>query len=191
MIDVAGLQSIHESAWVAPSAQLFGKIAIGEGSSVWHNAVARAECEEIRIGRTTNVQDFAMLHVGFGEPTHIGDFCSITHHATVHGCRIGNACLIGINAVVMDGAVIGDGSIVAGGAVVTEGMVFPPNAVIAGVPAKQIAERDSAQANRLNAWQYHRNASAYRRGNHRAWTGDDYKAWFEAKRREVESNLDL
>jgi carbonic anhydrase/acetyltransferase-like protein (isoleucine patch superfamily) len=82
------MQSIHESVYVSPSAQLYGKISIGAGSSVWHNVVARSECLEIQIGRMTNVQDFVMLHVGYGEPTTIGDFCSITHHATVHGCNI-------------------------------------------------------------------------------------------------------
>ncbi len=187
----SGLQTIDESAWVAPTAQLFGKIEIGAGSSLWHNVVARAECQQIRIGRMTNIQDFAMLHVGFEEPTQIGDFCSITHHATVHGCTIGDACLIGIHAVVMDGAEIGDGSIVAGGAVVPEGRVIPPNSVVAGVPARVIAERDSARANRLNAWQYHRNAQFTRRGEHRAWDGPDYIAWLDAKRAEVEADRDL
>ncbi len=187
----SGLQTIDESAWVAPTAQLFGKIEIGAGSSLWHNVVARAECQQIRIGRMTNIQDFAMLHVGFEEPTQIGDFCSITHHATVHGCTIGDACLIGIHAVVMDGAEIGDGSIVAGGAVVPEGRVIPPNSVVAGVPARVIAERDSARANRLNAWQYHRNALFTRRGEHRAWDGPDYIAWLDAKRAEVEADRDL
>ena len=187
----SGLQTIDESVWVAPTAQLFGKIEIGGGSSLWHNVVARAECQQIRIGRMTNIQDFAMLHVGFEEPTQIGDFCSITHHATVHGCTIGNACLIGIHAVVMDGAEIGDGSIVAGGAVVPEGRVIPPNSVVAGVPARVIAERDNARANRLNAWNYHRNAQFTRRGEHRAWDGPDYIAWLDAKRAEIEADRDL
>ncbi len=185
------LFDLHTTAWIAPSAQLYGKIAIGEGSSVWHNAVARAECQQIRIGTMTNIQDFSMIHVGFDEPTTIGDFCSVTHHSTVHGCTIGDACLIGINAVIMDGAVIGSGSIVAGGAVVTEGKEFPPHAVIAGVPAKQIAERDSTRANRLNAWQYHRNAQAYRSQNHLTWDGPEYKAWLDAKREEIEVDRDL
>jgi len=183
--------AIHESAWIAPSAQLFGRISVGEGASVWHNAVARAECQEIRIGCMTNLQDFAMIHVGYDVPTVVGDFCSITHHATVHGCTIGDACLIGVGAVIMDGAVIGDGSIVAGGAVVPEGVVFPARSIIAGVPARQIAERDSARANRLNAWLYHRNAQAYRRGEHRAWDGPEFEAWREAKRAEVEADRDL
>jgi carbonic anhydrase/acetyltransferase-like protein (isoleucine patch superfamily) len=171
------LQQIHPSAWIAPSAQLYGRIAIAEGCSVWHNAVARAECQEIRIGRMSNVQDFAMLHVGFDDATTIGDFCSITHRAVVHGCTIGDDVLVGIGAVIMDAAVIGEGSIVAAGAVVPEGKVFPPRSVIAGVPARQIAERDSTRANRMNAWHYHRNAEAYRRGDHRAWDGPEYEAW--------------
>jgi carbonic anhydrase/acetyltransferase-like protein (isoleucine patch superfamily) len=132
------LQKVHPSAWIAPSAQLSGAVTIGEGVSVWHNAVMRAECEEISIGRMTNIQDFVMIHVGFAAPTRIGEFCSITHHATVHGCTIEDHCLIGINAVVMDGAVIGRGSIVAGGALVPEGRTYPPGSILAGVPAKVI-----------------------------------------------------
>ena len=97
----ARLQSIHPSVWIAPSAQLFGKISIGEGSSVWHNAVARSECQEIRIGSFSNIQDFVMLHVGYDDATSIGDFCSIAHHATIHGGSIGDSCLVGIGAVIM------------------------------------------------------------------------------------------
>jgi carbonic anhydrase/acetyltransferase-like protein (isoleucine patch superfamily) len=181
------LLSLHESVWVAPSAQLYGRIAIAEGSSVWHNAVARAECQEIHIGRMSNVQDFAMLHVGFDHSTRVGDFCSITHHCVVHGCVLGDDCLVGIGAVIMDGAEIGAGSIVAAGAVVLEGKKFPPHSVIAGVPAKQIAERDSTVPNRMNAWHYHRNAQAYRRGDHRAWDGPEYEAWRDRLRAELES----
>ena len=182
---------VDDSAWVAPSAQLFGAVTIGAGSSVWHNVVARAECQQIEVGRLVNLQDFVMIHVGYDHPTFIGDFCSIAHHTSIHGCRIGQQCLIGLNTVVMDGAVIGDGSIVAGGAIVTEGAEFPANAVIAGVPAKQIGERDSSRANRLNAWLYHRNAQAYRRGEHRTWVGLEFDAWKKALEAEIESDHDL
>ena len=91
----------------------------------------------------------------------------------------------------MDGAVIGRGSIVAGGAMVREGSVFEPNSIIAGVPAKRIGERDSARANRLNAWQYHLNMKAYARGDHRGWEGEAYETWLSAKRRDVAQHLDL
>ena len=186
----ASLQSIHPSVWIAPSAQLFGKISIGEGSSVWHNAVARSECQEIRIGSLSNIQDFVMLHVGYEESTIIGDFCSIAHHATLHGCSVGDACLVGIGAVVMEGAVIGDGSIVAGGAVVPEGRIFPPCSVIAGVPGRVIVERDNTRANRMNAWLYHRNAQASREGRQRAWEGAEFEAWSAAKQAEIDEDSD-
>jgi len=187
----ARLRDIHESAWVSPSAQLYGKVAIGKGSSVWHNAVARAECEEIHIGRYCNIQDFVMMHVGYREPTRIGDFCSVTHHATVHGCTIGDACLVGPGAVVMDGSVIGTGSIVAAGAVVPEGKTFEPHSILAGVPAKVIGTRDSTRANRLNAWQYHRNAEFTRRGDYRCWDGLDYEKWLAEISAEIQEDRDL
>jgi len=184
------MQDIHPSVWLAPSAQVFGRIVIAEGASVWHNAVLRAECQEIRIGRLTNVQDFAMIHVPYDRPTVVGAFCSITHHVTLHGCTIEDECLIGIGATVTDGAVVGRGSIVAGGAFVKENTIVPPGSIVAGVPAKVVRTRDSARENRLNAWLYHRNAEHYRRGDHRAWDGPEYQAWLAAKRAEVERDAD-
>lgn len=178
------MQAIDPSAWIAPSAELYGRITIGADSSLWPNCVIRAEAQEVRIGRHTNVQDFVMIHVGYDAPTVIGDFCSITHHATVHGATVEDACLIGINAVIMDGAVIGHGSIVAPGAVVTEGTIVPPHSIVAGVPAKVRKERDSTAENRLNAWLYWRNMNAFREGDHRAWDGPAYAAFVAEKRKE-------
>jgi carbonic anhydrase/acetyltransferase-like protein (isoleucine patch superfamily) len=176
---------------MAASASVYGRVALGRGSSVWPNAVIRSECAEVRIGRVTNLQDFVMIHVGYEHPTVIGDFCSITHHATVHGATVGDACLVGIGAVLMDGVVLGAGSIVAGGAVLTEGSVFEPGSIVAGVPAKAIKRRDSSRENRMNAWLYHRNAAAYVRGEHRAWDGKDFDAWKSELVRELATDADL
>lgn len=183
------MQRIDPSVFVAPGVQIYGRVAIGEGSSLWPHCVIRCECQEVSIGRMTNLQDFVMVHVGYDHPTRIGDFCSITHHATVHGATIGDDCLVGIQATVMDGAEIGAGSIVAPGAVVTEDTIVPPGSIVAGVPAKVIRQRDATAANRLNAWNYHRNAQAYREGEHRAWDGDDYRAWLAARRREIDAEV--
>ncbi len=182
---------IDPSVFVAPTAQIFGNVEIGPESSIWPNVVIRAESHHVRVGRFTNLQDFVMIHIGYDHATEIGDFCSITHHATVHGCRIDDDCLVGINAVVMDGAEIGRGSIVAGGAMIREDSVFPPGSIIAGVPAKQIGERDAARANRKNAWLYHRNAQAYKRGEHRAWSGPDYARFLAELDEKLESDADL
>lgn len=182
---------IDPSVYLHPTAQIYGKISIGAESSVWPNVVIRAETHHVRVGRYTNLQDFVMVHIGYEHPTEVGDFCSITHHATLHGCRIEDDCLIGINAVVMDGAVVGKGSIVAGGAMIREGNEFAPGSIIAGVPAKQIAERDSAGVNRMNAWQYHWNAQGYKRGDHRSWQGAEYEEWIREIARRVETDSDL
>lgn len=185
------LVEIHPTAWSAPGVQIYGRVTIAEEVSIWPNAVIRAECHDVHIGRYTNVQDFVMVHVGYDAGTRVGAFCSIAHHATIHGCTIEDECLIGINACIMDGAVIGRGSIVAGNAMVREDSIFPPGSVIAGVPAKQIAERDNARANRLNAWLYHLNKQGYERGDHRVWVGDEYRAWLAEKKKLIEEDRDL
>ena len=163
---------IDETAWVHESALLFGHISVGRESSIWPNAVMRAEMFHIGIGARTNIQDFVMIHVGATTPTIIGDDCSITHHATLHGCKLGDKCLVGINSTIMDGAVIGNNSIVAGHSIVTEGSKFPDNSIIAGSPAKLLKTRDNSAANRMNAAFYVLNAKHYRQGIHRI-TEDD------------------
>jgi len=117
------MREIDPTAWIAPSAQLFGKIFIGAGASVWHNVVMRAECHDIRIGRMTNVQDFVMIHAD-EHAVVVGEFCSVAHHVTLHACTVEDHCLIGIGATVMDGAHVGRGSIVAGGEFVKEARSF-------------------------------------------------------------------
>ena len=89
------MQEIDPSVYVHPSAQLYGKLSIGEGSSVWPNVVMRSEIQEIRIGRMSNIQDFVMIHTAYDGPTVVGDHCSITHHVTLHGCIVEDDCLIG------------------------------------------------------------------------------------------------
>ena len=167
--------NIADSAWVHDTALLYGKISLGEESSVWPHVVMRSEMYHIEIGARTNIQDFVMVHVGGMTPTIVGDDCSITHHVTLHGCKIGDKCLIGINATIMDGAVIGNNCIVAGHAIVTEGSVFPDNSIIAGSPAKLVKERDSGAANAMNAAFYVQNAKNYAKGVHR-FSEDDLRA---------------
>ena len=159
--------TLNNPAFIHDSAQLYGKVTIHEGASVWPNTVMRAELYEIVVGARTNIQDFVMVHVGNFSPTIVGEDCSITHHATLHGCEIGDRCLIGINATIMDGAKIGSNSIVAGHSIVTENAEFPENSIIAGVPAKLVANRDNGQANLFNALFYHRNALNYAEGKDR------------------------
>ena len=130
----------EKAAWIAPSAELYGDIRLAEGVSVWPKVVMRAEAAYIQIGAFSNIQDFVMIHYGNDCPSIIGEYCSITHHATVHGATVGDHCLIGINATLMDGCVIGENSIVGAGAVVVDSI--PANCVAAGNPAKPVKQLD-------------------------------------------------
>lgn len=174
--------TVDPEAFVHPTAQIYGKVSVAVGASIWPNVVVRAESQEVVIGRRTNVQDFVMIHVGAGTGTIIGEDCSITHHVTLHGCRIGHRVLVGIGATVMDGCVIGDNSIIAGHAFLKEGTVIPPNSIVMGAPGKAVRERDNGAANAFNAWMYRENAAAYVRGEHRLWSTPQFAAAATAER---------
>ncbi len=159
--------TLNNPAFIHDSAQLYGKLTLHEGTSVWPYVVTRAEMHEIIIGARTNIQDHVMIHVGYATPTIVGEDCSITHRVFLHGCEIGDRVLIGIGATVMDGAKIGSNSIVAGHSIVTEGSKFPANSIIAGSPAKLVKTRDNSAANLMNARFYHMNALNYAQGTER------------------------
>jgi carbonic anhydrase/acetyltransferase-like protein (isoleucine patch superfamily) len=170
------LVAIDDDAFVHPTAQIYGRVSLAAGASVWPNAVIRAEMYEVIIGPRSNVQDFAMIHIGNGTGVTVGADCSITHRVTLHGCTLGDNVLVGIGATIMDGCVIGENSIIAGGSFLKENTIVPPNSIVAGVPAVVKATRDSGDANRFNAWIYTQNAAAYARGEHRSWDELDLKA---------------
>jgi carbonic anhydrase/acetyltransferase-like protein (isoleucine patch superfamily) len=184
-------QRFADAAYIDPTAQIYGRVEIGAGSSLWPGSVIRAESGYVRVGRFTNLQDHVIVHVGYHAPTIVGDYCSITHRAVLHGCTIGDNCLIAIGATVMEGAVIGENSIVAGHAFVPDGMIVPPNSIVMGTPARVVRTANNFVANRINAMLYHHNAQCYARGEHRGWEGPEYearaRAWQEDAEREFKA----
>jgi len=131
------LPTIPSTCYVDLSAQVIGDVVLGEHSSIWMNAVVRGDVNFIRIGANSNVQDCAVLHgMRHLYPVLIGDWVTIGHNATVHGCVVEDAVLIGMGSTVMNNARIGEGSIIAAGAVIPEQTVIPPNSLVAGVPGK-------------------------------------------------------
>ncbi|MFF5626512.1 gamma carbonic anhydrase family protein [Microbacterium sp. NPDC012755] len=128
--------SIADGAFVAEGARIVGAVSLAAGSSVWYNAVLRADSAPIVIGPGSNVQDNVSVHVDAGHPVVIGSKVSIGHNAVVHGCTIGDGSLIGMGSVILSGAVIGAGCLIAGGAVVLGGTEVPEGSLVAGVPAK-------------------------------------------------------
>jgi carbonic anhydrase/acetyltransferase-like protein (isoleucine patch superfamily) len=142
------LPKIPASCYIDLSAQVIGDVTLGERSSVWMNAVVRGDVNAIRIGSNSNVQDCAVLHGQRNRyPVIVGDWVTIGHNATVHGCVVEDAVLVGIGSVILNGCRIGEGSIIAAGAVVPEGTVVPPRTLWAGVPAKlrrELGDKDRA-----------------------------------------------
>src|SRR6201996_6221186 len=138
------LPTIPASCYVDVSAQVIGDVQLGEHASVWMNAVVRGDVNSIRIGANSNVQDCAVLHgMRYVYPVIVGEWVTIGHNATVHGCVVEDAVLIGMGAMVLNNARIGEGSIIAAGAVVPENTVVPPNTLWAGVPAKERRKLDA------------------------------------------------
>jgi carbonic anhydrase/acetyltransferase-like protein (isoleucine patch superfamily) len=168
---------LNDPAFLHPTALAYGDVTINKGASMWPYTVIRAESAPVTIGEYVNLQDFTMVHTSPGSPVVIGDYTSITHHSTIHGCRIGKRCLVGINATIYDGAVIGDNCIIGQHAYVKDGAQIPNNSIVVGSPAKIIRSSNNAIQNTLNAMLYHRNALAYAVGNHRAWDGPDFEKW--------------
>ena len=97
---------IDESAFVASSADLIGRVTIGEEASVWYNSTLRGDIHEIEVGPRSNVQDNAVLHVESNQGCYLGELVTVGHGAIVHACQIGNEVLVGMGATVLDGAII-------------------------------------------------------------------------------------
>lgn len=130
---------IHETTFVAPSADVIGEVEIGAHSSVWFQVVIRGDVNWIKIGSRTNIQDHSMLHVTRRKsPLKIGDEVTIGHRVTLHGCTVGNRILLGMGVIVLDDAVIEDDCIIGAGSLVTKGTVIPKGSLALGSPAKVV-----------------------------------------------------
>ncbi len=138
--------SIDREAWVAPTASVIGDVHVGPRSSLWFGAVVRGDVNQVRIGAGTNLQDLCVVHVTRERfAALIGDEVTVGHHATVHGCRVGDGALIGIGAIVLDGAEVGEEALVGAGAVVPPGMKVPAGAVVMGTPARVVRMLDAGE----------------------------------------------
>ncbi|MFM2053655.1 MAG: hypothetical protein RL456_1692 [Pseudomonadota bacterium] len=157
---------IHESAFVAPGADVIGRVRMAEDSSVWYGVVVRGDTDDIRIGRGSNIQDNSVLHTDAGIELVIGEDVTVGHQCMLHGCTIGDGSLIGIGAIVLNRARIGRGCVVGAGALVTEGKEFPDHAMILGSPAKVVRILTPEESARFaqGARHYVDNARAHRTG---------------------------
>lgn len=134
--------------------------AIDKGCVLLVTGPRRSESEggkRIRIADRVYINRYTMIdaseRIQIGARTMIGPHCYITDHD--HGTRLGipipeqpllgaptviqHDAWIGANVTILKNVTIGEGAIVAAGAVVTKSV--EPNTIVAGIPAKPIAER--------------------------------------------------
>ena len=130
--------------WIAPSADVIGRVRLRNNASVWFSAVLRGDNEWLTIGEGSNVQDGCVLHSDVGAPLTVGRDCTIGHKAILHGCTIGDNSLIGMGATVLNHAVIGKNCLIGARALIPERKVIPDNSLIVGAPGKVIRALDEA-----------------------------------------------
>jgi carbonic anhydrase/acetyltransferase-like protein (isoleucine patch superfamily) len=158
---------LADDVFIAPGAQVIGKVTIGTGSSVWFNCVLRGDVGRITVGERTNLQDGTIVHVTGGRfDTHIGDDVLIGHGCIIHGCRLENHTFVGMGAILLDGAVVEADAMLAAGALLTPGKVVKSGELWAGRPAKFLRSLTAAEiaGNRAGAAGYARLAQVYRTG---------------------------
>ena len=156
---------IDADSWIAPDANVIGKVEIRQGVSVWFGATIRGDNEPIVVGENSNIQDSSILHTDEGIPLTIGADVTVGHRGMLHGCTIGDGSLIGNGSVILNGAVIGKGCLVGAGALITENKVFPDNVLILGSPARVVRTLtpDQAAGLKLSAAHYVANWRRYAR----------------------------
>ena len=157
---------IAENTWIAPDANLIGKVVIEDLTSVWFGCTLRGDNEEIRVGAGSNVQENCVMHTDMGYPLIIGPGSTIGHKAMLHGCILEENVLIGMGATVLNGARIGRNSLIGAGTLITEGKVIPEGSLVMGAPGRVVRSLDAAAIAtlRATALHYQQNMRRYRSG---------------------------
>ena len=158
------LEMRGEGHWIADNATVIGSVIMEANTSIWFNAVLRADNDVIEIGENTNIQDGSVLHVDPGVPMKIGRDVTVGHKVMLHGCTIGDNSLIGINAVVLNGAKIGKHCIIGANSLIPEGKEIPDGSLVMGSPGKVVKTLNDQQKKmlELSAAHYVQNAKRFR-----------------------------
>ena len=142
--------------WIAPGAQVIGRVQLGDDVSIWPGSIVRGDVNEIRIGARTNIQDQSVLHVTHdgpytpgGRALEIGADVTVGHRVILHACTVGDGCLIGMGAILMDDVVVGEHCLIAAGSLVPPGKTIGPGELWRGSPARRVRELSDEELDQL------------------------------------------
>jgi len=141
----------------------YGRLILGAFVHIGDDTALRAHEGTLRVGdkavfgRHTIVNSYLDVEIGPGaliaDYVYVGDFdhrtddlgMPIKDQGIIKGpVRIGAGCWLGIKATVLRGCCVGDGAVVGANSVVTRHV--PSYTVVAGAPARVIADRQAASA---------------------------------------------
>lgn len=131
---------VDETVFVAPGAYLIGDVQAGKESTIWFNAVLRADEGPIIIGEKCSIQDNSTIHLYEGHPVTIGDGVTVGHNVILHGCKIGSRSIIGMGSTILDNVEIGEECIIGANTLITSGKKIPPRSMVMGSPGKVVRE---------------------------------------------------
>ena len=152
---------LGERVYLAETAAVIGDVVLGDDVSIWYNAVVRGDCNFIRIGPRSNIQDNCAIHVLVNtNPTILEEEVTLGHGAIVHGATVRKGALIGISATVMNGADIGESALIGAGALVSPRTRVPPRTLWLGAPARQVRVLSDAEVENLK--HFHLNYLGYK-----------------------------
>lgn len=159
---------IGKHVYIDPAAQIIGRATIGDYSSVWPGVVIRADINQIKVGKYTNIQDLSLLHVETNRACVLGDYVTVGHQVCLHACTVKDQSLIGIGSILLDGAVVGEGTILGAGSLVTHNQKLEPGSLYFGRPAKFVRKLSRTEIAGLKKWaqRYVKYAASHLRGEY-------------------------
>jgi carbonic anhydrase/acetyltransferase-like protein (isoleucine patch superfamily) len=134
------IPQIGKDTYVAESAEVIGKVVIGNNCYIGHGARIRGDYGRIEIGDYSIVEDNCVIHARPDDMCIIKEHVTIGHGAVIHNATIQNWAMIGMGAIVSDYAEVGEWGVVGEGAVVRNKQEIPAGKIAVGVPAKIIAD---------------------------------------------------
>lgn len=159
------IPKIHPTAFIAPDVVIIGDVEIGAYTNIWFKAVLRGDWGKIIVGKSTSIQDNAVIHSRPNEVCKIGDNVRLAHSCMVHGsCFVGNYSMVGINATILQGAKLGDGSVLAAGSVLRD--KTEDFCLYAGVPAIKKKEYPNKRLNEFSTILYAENGQKFKKAGY-------------------------
>jgi carbonic anhydrase/acetyltransferase-like protein (isoleucine patch superfamily) len=134
------IPKIGQGTYVSQSAEIIGDVIIGKQCYIGPGARIRGDYGKVAIGDKTSVEENCVLHARPNEICKVGNMVTVGHGSILHNCTVKDYAIIGMGAIVSDYAVVGIWSVVGEGCVVKNNQVVEDHKVVVGVPAKAVGE---------------------------------------------------